>query len=228
MNRLYLVRHGENLANLTKEFSYRKVDYHLTAKGRLQAEQTGDFFHHKDIRAIYTSPLKRAVETAEIIAASLDLPVVILENLREVNVGDLEGASDLQAAWRLHGQVIEDWWEGRATTAFPNGEDLITLSSRLRMAVEEANSDYPDGDLLLVAHGGIYTFGLPEICPDVTLASLRTAYSHNCAITEIIMEKETERLVGRLVNWASCAHLHGLAAELVTGIPDPGMLGPRS
>ena len=40
MTHLYLIRHGENLANLTKEFSYLKVDYPLTPKGRLQAEQT--------------------------------------------------------------------------------------------------------------------------------------------------------------------------------------------
>ena len=40
MTHLYLIRHGENLANLTKEFSYLKVDYPLTPKGKLQAAQT--------------------------------------------------------------------------------------------------------------------------------------------------------------------------------------------
>ena len=67
LNRLYLVRHGENMANLTKEFSYRHVDYSLTPKGVLQAQQTAAYFTDKHIHEIYTSPLKRAVETADII-----------------------------------------------------------------------------------------------------------------------------------------------------------------
>jgi len=60
-NRLYLVRHGENLANLTKEFSYRQVDYSLTPKRVLQAQQTAACFTDKNIHEIYASPLKRAV-----------------------------------------------------------------------------------------------------------------------------------------------------------------------
>jgi broad specificity phosphatase PhoE len=64
MNRLYLVRHGENRANLTKEFSSRLVDYPLTAKGVLQAQQTADYFQQRagagGIDAVYSSPLKRS------------------------------------------------------------------------------------------------------------------------------------------------------------------------
>ena len=43
-NTIYLVRHGENTANITKEFSYKLVDYSLTAKGVQQAEQTAEYF----------------------------------------------------------------------------------------------------------------------------------------------------------------------------------------
>ena len=64
MNRLFLVRHGENVANLTKEFSYRLVDRSLTDKGVEQARQTAVYFQDKSIHAVYTSPLKRAAETA--------------------------------------------------------------------------------------------------------------------------------------------------------------------
>ncbi len=54
MIKIYLVRHGENVANLTKEFSHRKVDHSLTPKGRLQAEQIAAYF--KDIRIITNVP----------------------------------------------------------------------------------------------------------------------------------------------------------------------------
>ena len=77
VNTLYLVRHGENLANLTREFSYRKVDYPLTERGVRQAEQTAAHFASlgarpggRPIDAIFSSPLKRALQTAEIIGAA--------------------------------------------------------------------------------------------------------------------------------------------------------------
>src|SRR5579872_6100860 len=90
-NTLYLVRHGENLANITKEFSYKLVDYPLTPKGVLQAEQTAAFFLNTiPLMAAFASPLKRARETAEIIARAQNLSVTVLEEFREVNVGDME------------------------------------------------------------------------------------------------------------------------------------------
>ncbi len=90
-NTIYLVRHAENTANLTKEFSHRLVDYSLTPKGILQAQQTAEYFTDKNIDEIYSSPLKRARETADIIAQKLHLPVGVVEQFREVNVGSLEG-----------------------------------------------------------------------------------------------------------------------------------------
>ncbi|MCB0198167.1 MAG: histidine phosphatase family protein, partial [Anaerolineae bacterium] len=64
----YLVRHGENPANITKEFSYRDVDYSLTPKGVLQAQQTAAHFRNVPVDAVVASPLKRTRETAAIIA----------------------------------------------------------------------------------------------------------------------------------------------------------------
>src|SRR5438046_2904114 len=90
-NTLYLIRHGENPANLTKEFSYKLVDYSLTTKGRVQAEQTALFFRDKHIDEIYSSPLRRAKETADIISEELHVPVTVMEQFREINIGDLEG-----------------------------------------------------------------------------------------------------------------------------------------
>ena len=59
-NRLYLLRHGENPANLSKVFSNRHVDHPLTEKGILQAQQTADYFVGQELQAICTSPLKRS------------------------------------------------------------------------------------------------------------------------------------------------------------------------
>jgi broad specificity phosphatase PhoE len=86
MPTIYLVRHGENPANLTRQFSCRLVDYSLTPRGVQQAEQTALYFGRLPIGAVFASPLKRAVETATIIAQPLELEVQLLEQFREVNV----------------------------------------------------------------------------------------------------------------------------------------------
>src|SRR4051812_43185464 len=128
---LYVVRHGENPANLNREFSYKLIDYSLTPKGVRQAEETANFFRDKDIHEVYSSPLKRALETAEIIAAPHGLPVAIVEGFRENNVGDLEKEPPTDENWALHDRIIGDWFAGRHDSAFPGGEDFHTLVGRV-------------------------------------------------------------------------------------------------
>lgn len=118
MTTLYLVRHGENVANLTKEFSHRAVDYSLTDKGRAQAAQTADFFRGHAIDAVYSSPLRRARETAEAIAAVVGKPVTVVEDFREINVGVLEGQAPAPNSGT---DTTNSCWRGLpATTTAPS------------------------------------------------------------------------------------------------------------
>ena len=219
-NRIYLVRHGENYANLTKEFSYRKVDYSLTPKGRLQAEQTAQVFVEKDIAAIYSSPLKRALETAAIIAERLKIRYKIVENFREVNVGALEGRPANVESWDLHNQVIEDWFAGRSERSFPGGENHISLCKRMRRGIEQIVRDHPNQNLVVVSHGGLFAFTLSDLCPQIDLGWFRKQENHNCSISEILVEWKNGKLNGQLVAWAQYNHLHGEAAKLVSGTPE--------
>jgi len=227
MSRLFLVRHGENLANLTKEFSSRIVDYSLTPKGILQAEQTARYFlaaaeagragYH--IQAVYSSPLKRARETAEIIASHLGLPFVVMDDFREIDVGDMELQPPTMEAWALHNRIIEGWFRGQAEKAFPNGDNYITICSRMRAGIKQIIAGKDDQSSIVVGHGGIFTVTLPDLCPQVDLSYLRTE-NHNCSISAIEVEWRDGRLEGRLITWASHSHLHGPAADLVSGLPD--------
>ena len=106
---IYLIRHGENPANVNHEFSYKLVDYGLNAKGQLQAEQTATFFKDHKLDALWSSPLKRSVETAEYIATATGLPLQIHEGFRELNVGDLEGHSTPEN-WKLHDEIVLGWF----------------------------------------------------------------------------------------------------------------------
>lgn len=216
---VYLVRHGENPANLTKELSCRKVDYPLTSKGRLQAEQTGAYFQHLQIGAIYASPLRRAIETAQIVAQINGVQARIDENFRELDVGDLEEMADSPQAWQIHFQVIRDWMNGKPETRFPGGENHFMACQRLRQGIEGALDSCPQGEIVVVGHGGIFSAGLLDLCPGTDPQVLRQREYHNCAISEIAMQIVNGHWVGKLVCWADASHLSGEAAELVSGLP---------
>jgi broad specificity phosphatase PhoE len=219
LNTIYLVRHGENKANITKEFSYKKVDYPLTAKGIIQAQQTAEYFKDKDIHEIYSSPLRRAMETAEIIASAIGLKVVVMENFREVNVGALEGQPPDAANWAIHNRVIADWYSNhRLETTFPDGENYIQVLSRMRDGVQRIVRNKSGKNIVIVAHGGIITATMRDICQNGdNIGELLRQENHNCSITEVELAGINERLEGVLKSWASHSHLHGPAAELVTG-----------
>ena len=216
MNRVYLVRHGENLANLTKEFSYRKVDYPLTPKGVIQAEQTAAFFRDKDIHEIYTSPLKRAHETAAIIGQAVGLLVTPVEEFREVNVGTLEDLPPTPENWARRNQIFVDWFQGRPESAFPGGEDYGMLLARMRAGLTAILRGKTGRNIVVVGHGGIFTCTACDLCPDLDPATLLREVFQNCAVSELVLDWQEERLTGRVAQWACHTHLTGDAAELVS------------
>jgi broad specificity phosphatase PhoE len=224
MNKIYLVRHGENKANLTKEFSCKVVDYPLTAKGRLQAHQTGQYLRNKSIDVIFTSPLKRAVETAAIIGDILQREVLLSEAFREINVGDLERQPVSKENWASYQNVVQAWLAGFSRVAFPGGENYNQISSRFTQGLLAACRSHPNQNLLIIGHGAIFTFSLPCLCPAVTLAEVLKIENHNASLSEIDVIVTGNQLSGTLIDWANVDHLSGQAAELVAGIPALGDL----
>jgi probable phosphoglycerate mutase len=219
MNQLFLVRHGENKANITKEFSYKLVDYPLNKKGRLQAQQTADSLRGKDIRAIYTSPLKRAYQTVEIIGQALDLKPIVSEAFRGFNVGDLEGRPPTKENWMILGNVIRAWLEGKKDISFPNGENYHQLWSRYKQGIIDAVQAYPDQNLVIVGHSGTSIVTLLDLCPNVRVEDIMQSEYPNAAITKINLTLKDGQPVGELVDWANTDHLSGEAAHLVAGAP---------
>jgi probable phosphoglycerate mutase len=220
MTTLYLVRHGENQANITKEFSYRSVDYPLTLKGALQAEQTAEYFADRAIDAIYASPLLRARQTAEILTRRIEASIYVREALREINVGSLEGASTPEN-WALYSRISASWYAGQAEVAFPDGEDLRMVAARFLTCLGEIVTAHDRGSAIVVGHGGVYTACIALLCLEVDLPALLAQPNHNCSITEVEATRaEDGHIHAILRTWASCDHLHGAAAEVVSALPD--------
>ena len=92
--RLLLVRHGETEANVARQWT-GLIETELTERGRAQIAAVARHLAAEldEPAAIYTSPLKRARRTAEGIGRALDLEPVVVENLREINFGQLDGVT---------------------------------------------------------------------------------------------------------------------------------------
>lgn len=217
-NTLYLVRHGENLANITKEFSYKLVDYSLTPKGVLQAEQTAEWFKTLPLDAVYASPLKRAYETAASIARAQRLAVTVLEEFRELNVGDLELRPPDEATWRLHDQVVNEWIKGNLEARFPGGENCLEAIERARRGLLEVTRGRDGQRVVIASHGGILTAIVRNVC--AASGGQQSALGMaNCAVTEVeLVTSDDDVIDGTLRCWASVAHLSGEAANLVSPV----------
>lgn len=205
MNDVYFVRHGENPANITREFSHRLVDYPLTGRGVEQAQATGYALRDVGITAVYSSPLRRALQTAEIIAAHLGLPVTTIEAFREVNVGALETQPPCEETWALHDSIFAHWHAGRAHIAFPGGENHTTLSARMRQGLMQALEGRDEERVVIVAHGGILAATARTFCDN--LDQTPAPHIPNCAITRMRLEARGAVIRGTLEAWAECGHL---------------------
>ena len=157
-------RHGQNVANLTKTLSYRFFDGDLTGLGRRQAQELGERLAAGDagrIRVLARSPLRRARQTAGIVGQRLGLPVAMeLDDLRELNVGELDGRSDAQA-WEIYAAVLAAWRAGNTRVRFPGGENRDELCARLRRALRTVARGAAAERSLVVAHGANLRAALP-------------------------------------------------------------------
>jgi broad specificity phosphatase PhoE len=162
-------RHGQNVANLTDTFSHRVFDGDLTGIGRRQARELGDrLAAHpgNPIGQLVCSPLRRARQTAEIVSSRLGLPVAMeLEDLRELDVGALDGRNDAQA-WAIYARVLAAWKAGDTGARFPAGENCQELCARLRRALAVVSRNAGDATSLVVAHGANLRAALPGLTGD--------------------------------------------------------------
>ena len=167
--KLYFVRHGESVANLIGEFSNIDSVHPLTERGIEQAHiLAGRLALHEEIQ-IYTSPILRAVQTAEILADNLRAPIHQVEALREWSVGVYEGTND-PAGWALHRKVQEDWFEHKQyRSKMPGGESFLDIQERFIPFIESLiqGNSHRQKNIILVAHGGLFQAVLPGILTNV-------------------------------------------------------------
>ena len=119
--------------------------------GREEARLAGEWLKGEKIDAAYSSPLSRAVETAEIIVCHHALTVRKLEGLSDLNYGDWQGLP-LAEVKEKYSDLYRQWETMPETVRFPHGETLEEVRVRALAAVDEVLLRHPDRKILLVAH----------------------------------------------------------------------------
>jgi broad specificity phosphatase PhoE len=171
--RIAFARHGQSEANVLREISNRGHRHGLTELGREQSMSLAQKLGDRDVTMIYASPLLRAVETAEILSATLRVPFETTDALREFDCGIAEGRADAEA-WALHAWLGAEWFDrGRPGSKIDGGESMLEIQARFLpwlagvVAPGESSSD----TIVCVGHGGIYSCVLPMVIHNLDLAT---------------------------------------------------------
>lgn len=146
--RLVLVRHGATELSAEHRLSGRN-DLALDEAGQRQAAELAKR-SFGDVAAIVSSPLRRARETADAIAAALAVPVTVDENFAEVDFGAFEGMTFAEARAAYPDEF--DAWVASPEVAPPGGESFATLARRARRGRDAVVARHPDAAVLVVTH----------------------------------------------------------------------------
>jgi phosphoserine phosphatase len=151
MTTVILVRHGQTAWNEVERFRGR-ADVPLNEIGLAQARATGQHIAARwPVSAVYSSPLERAVKTAEAIAVHFHLPVRTHSGLADIDYGDWQGLTpdEVQARWP---EALHTWLDAPHQARIPGGETLDALRVRAMNAVRELVAHHPEQTIVLVSH----------------------------------------------------------------------------
>ncbi|MCD8220195.1 MAG: histidine phosphatase family protein [Ruminococcus sp.] len=163
--RMSVIRHGRTEAN-EKGIYIGQTDYVLSDKGAAELLAKTDEYEYPHVARVYSSPLRRCLETAELLFP--DTPIQTVDNLIEMNFGVFEGKSSDELVSQ---EAFRTWLKGGVDCRPPQGESVKEVQLRIFRALCEMIADMMQADLLhcaVITHGGIISnmlagFGLPKI-----------------------------------------------------------------
>ena len=180
---LLLLRHGESEGNRDRRIQGWR-EYPLTALGRTQADVSGRHLATSEVVALYSSPLRRARETADLVAAHTGHEVLELPDLREYHFGEAEGLvwDEARERWGVEGR---NWGRGDV----PGEEGVRAFRARVSRQVEMLLERHRDDSAICVVHGGVLGAAVAWLSglADEEYAQIYTA---NCGITALALTED--------------------------------------
>ncbi|WNC70108.1 histidine phosphatase family protein [Thalassotalea nanhaiensis] len=149
MTSVYLLRHGK-VAGPPALYGHTDIGVITEHDEQLLTEllKVQDSFTH-----IVSSPLKRCQNLAVKLANSSGLPIVIDEQLKEIDFGELDGIAFETA--KQHWPMLESFWQNPAKNPLPDAENLTAFNQRMLSVFNQLIVDYKDENVLVICHGGV-------------------------------------------------------------------------
>jgi broad specificity phosphatase PhoE len=188
---IHLARHGETDWNREPRWQGH-ADPPLNALGRQQARALAESLAGTRIAAVYSSDLLRASETAEIVAARLEVPLHLDAALRELDVGSWEGHT--RAELEVHDAEAVARWEESGEHGWEGGESLREMAARVLEAIRSIAAEHVGEEVLVVSHGGPMR-ALKAFAAGLDYPGDRRSvpYTANCELCAIAVEDGTIR-----------------------------------
>lgn len=153
MLEIYITRHGATKWNIENRLQ-GWLNSELTESGIRNAIQLGKRLSDREFNRIYTSPSKRAVETAKLIKADKNTPLSIMGDLKEISFGDWEGQTQEEIEKDFKEEYYNFWNKPHLYNhQYHNAEALKTFKKRVDEAMKLIISDNTSGKILIVTHG---------------------------------------------------------------------------
>ena len=169
--RLYLIRHGETESNRLG-LALGQRDVALNERGLWQADRLGRALTGIPLAAVYSSPLRRTLDTARAVAAPHDLAVEIEERLIEMDIGEADGLTFAEVRKR-YPRLLEAWGgEDGPSHPMPGGERLVDVQQRAWSAVNDLAARHADEEVAAVTHNFVILSVLARVL-GIELAQFR-------------------------------------------------------
>jgi broad specificity phosphatase PhoE len=186
---ILLLRHGQTDWNLQRRCQGIS-DLELNGSGVQQALEVAAALRYEPIRIIMSSPLKRAVQTAEVVRQRhADVPIIVDKQLRELDHGYLEGLT-FDEIKEKYPEFMARWRVAPASLPTPGGESLADVDARAWEALQRVIEIHSTGTVVLVTHN----FPILSILCRITATDLndyRRFRAEPCALTRIRYDKES-------------------------------------
>lgn len=148
---LYLIRHAESMGNV-EEYFQGSLDVDISPKGLRQLESLKRRFKSVPLDAIYTSPLIRAVKTAEVVGYNKRLQLTRVPQIQEIYAGEFQGKSWSELPI-LFPKEYYDWKHNQEEFKAPNGESMKDVYDRMVSAMNDILSKSSQKTIAVVSHG---------------------------------------------------------------------------
>jgi broad specificity phosphatase PhoE len=150
--KIYIVRHGQTDFNMRGIVQGSGINSSLNEQGRGQAKAFFEHFKHVQFDRIYTSALKRTVETVQSFI-DLGIPTESMAGLNEISWGNKEGQKITPEEDAYYHWMLRQWQEGNTSLKIEGGESPDDVAARQRPAIERILSREEDKNILVCMHG---------------------------------------------------------------------------